>query len=274
MTKGKIAVLVFGGIVIIVLLVVLIVFPAPQEKNTGTDVATTTATSTKTIDVGDGVSLEVPEGITIEKVPASEGTSIERPSLDRPVTIPDYFPEDAAKNAATKIAEAIALIEEDPTSFDHWLQLAVLRYQIEDYEGAIEIYDYLNIVNPENDVAFMNLGNLYHLQLRDFEKAEKNLRQAITNNSTNVLAYTSLYELYRDSYKTDTDLAEQTLLEGLSVMPDELNLLLALGDYYKRQDRIKEAIDVLKRAEAKADSTGDTATRDRVAAEINELESN
>lgn len=270
MTKGKITILILGGLIIIALLYALIFIPTPSEIKT-TETATTTATSTQAVDIGDGNLIEVPEGMTVTPIPSEE--AIAQPDLTRPVSVPDFFPEDAAKNVATKIADAIVEVESDPTSFDAWLRLALLRQQIEDFEGTIEIYDYLNVVFPDNFITFLNLGNLYHLRIRDFEKAELNMRKSIEKNSTNPLAYISLHELYRDSYKRETTLAEDILLEGLSVIEEELNLLIALGEYYERQDRVEDAIEVLERAKKEAEAQGDSTTVGRIESSLIDLQS-
>jgi len=254
-------ILIFGAIVIAALLSILLFVPAEEENK---EVITTTATSTDT---------ETSGKINITPITASEEAT-PQPELNRKITIPEYYPDDAAKNVAAKIADAITAVEEDNTSFDRWLTLANLRQQIEDYKGAEEIYIYLNEVVPDNDISFLNLGNLYHLHLRDFEKAEENFRQAITNNVANMYTYASLHELYRYSYKTETTLAEDTLLEGIDVVADDINLLLALGDYYKEKERIADAIDYFTQVKEKAEKQGNKPLVDRMITEIIELQSN
>ena len=222
MTHNKKAILILGAVVVLALLYMFIFIPRGTDRvQNGTTATSTTESDIEIVTVGN-IQIEVPEGVTIEKIPIEEVEITELPELNRPIAIPDFFPPDAAKNVATKISEAIVAVEIDTTSFDNWLRLANLRQQIEDYSGAEEIYIYLNIINPENDIAYLNLGNLYQLHLQEFEKAEANLRKGIENNITNVHAYLSLHELYRYLYKTDTDLAENILLEGIDIVDNDI----------------------------------------------------
>lgn len=212
---GILAVIVVGGIVFTI---------------GSNDVADVDSGKTTTTNIG-GVSIDLPEGAVIIPIPIE--STIPLPVLVRDVAFPDYYNEEAKTLMRDKIATAIVNIEGDNTDFGNWLELANLRSSMEDYTGALEIYEYLNVASPTNSVSFVNAGNTYHLYLKDYPKAEENLKQALVNSSSSIHNVRSLYELYLYSYKTDTGLAGQTLLDALVVAPDSIDLMVLLAEYYK-----------------------------------------
>ena len=252
MNKRHIVILSLGGIVIVAMLLILIFVPAPSEVPRTTE-NNEPEIETELVEIADGVVVELPKGINPEDIKLEEvrEEGIRIPDLAREVNIPDVFPDDAKKVMAKNIANAITTIEADPTSFGAWLALGNLRKQIADYEGAIEVYEYLNAVAPENDVAHYNAASTYHLNLQEFEKAEDNFEKAITNNVTYVLAYMGYHDLYKFSYKQDTNRAVEVLEEGIR-QTDDPNLYLALGVYYIDHNMEKEAKEALESAKKEA----------------------
>lgn len=225
---------------------------------------------TTTTIIGD-VSIELPEGATITNIPIENETVVETPNLDRQVIFPSFYNTEAKQIIGQKIEIAISALEEDPTSFGYWLDLGSLRNNIEDYEGAIEIYEYLNIAAPTNSLSFSNLGNIYHLYIKDFEKAEKNLRQAVSNSPSNIHAVRSLYELYRFSYKQETTLAEDTLLQGLEDVSNQIDLIILLATFYKDVGRNTDAQIRYEEAKELATIDGNDSLLLLIEGELNDL---
>lgn len=199
--------------------------------------------------------------VNISEIPVDlnlNADALARPFLNRPVVIPDNFSPEAATIVNGNIGVLKAQLEENPNSFQSWSDLAVQYKVMEDFEGAIEIWTYLSLVAGENTVPLINLGNVYHYELKDFEKAEEAFRKALAVDSKNPQAYIGLHELYRYSYKQDTTLAVDTVLDAMKALPDDLRLYQTLGNYYQDTGEIEKARETLLLGLDKARTAGDT----------------
>ncbi|MEY4747245.1 MAG: hypothetical protein RLZZ416_294 [Candidatus Parcubacteria bacterium] len=183
------------------------------------------------------------------------------PSLERAVAFPADFPE-AGKAILTsnieKLRTAIAKNQDDTTS---WLDLAIQYKTVGDFEGAIEIWKYLVSKNPKNSVAYYNLGTTYHLDLKDYSRAEQYLKKAVEVDPGSALPYLALGELYRYSYKQDSSLAADILKQGIAKMqlPQRIDLEVALGSYYSAKSDIANARTYLTNARDDAKAAHNTA---------------
>lgn len=175
------------------------------------------------------------------------------PDIKQDLSFPDTFSEEAREIIQNNILTLASQLKTNPTSFNDWLDLATQYKIIEDYENAREIWEFLNIAFPGNSVSFTNLGNLYHYYLKDFPKAEQNLYLAIENDKTNTSSYIGLHELYKYSYKQDTDLVTAVLFEGLMKNPNDTNLLVTLANYYKEKGDTTNARKYYKQARDEAE---------------------
>ena len=225
-----------------------------------------------------GLEFEVEEGskplvkeipIPIEDVSDAKDPGV--PDLNRPIIFSDIFPEETRLAITEDISELTLKLKEDPSSFENWLELALQRKLINDYIGARDIWEYLNIVFPTNSITFANLGNLYHLELKDFQKAEENFARAIENSPTSFHAYRGLHELYVYSYKQDTDAATDVLKEGLERMPDNIDLLLLLAGYYKNKNDVQNARIYFELGHALAQKQGNVNLVDLIETELENL---
>lgn len=247
------------------------------------DIRTPNSNTIETADTADDTdetfkSTSTPPDITVRSV--SEGTAAEEieienstaiPNIDREIVIPDFYPPSAAMNMREKIALARGEIENDPSLFESWLILGNLYNDIHDWEGAIEIYEFLNETSPENSITFVNAGNLYHLHLKDFPKAETNFRQAIINNPTNQIAYSSFHELYKYSYKQDSTLAVDILKEGLAALPGNVNFVIQIATYYRDTGDTENARIYYIEAKEQALKDGNTELSDLIDIELQDL---
>lgn len=165
--------------------------------------------------------------------------------LDREIKFPENFPEDARSIITEKIQGFRTSLEANPADYPAWLDLAIQYKTLEDYEGAREVWEYINIAAPAQTVSFLNLGDLYTGYLKDYEKAEENYLQAIKNSPDQGIAYIGLSELYRYSYKTDTNAAEDILKRGIEAIPspNNVDVIIALASYYKAEGRKAEALE-------------------------------
>lgn len=132
-------------------------------------------------------------------------------------------------------------MEEDPSHYNAWLDLA-LQYKVAgDYKAAERVWLYLVDAAPKAGLSAHNLGTLYHLNLHEFEKSERYFLEAIKREPQEGAYYLSFHELYRYSYKTDTTAAVDILKQGLEAMPTNSDLMLSLAVYY-RDDKNDKAL--------------------------------
>lgn len=227
--------------------------------------------STTTVETEGGTVSDDPARLPIQPITLEEGQAITEPILDRVIIIPDFYPENAALSMRDKITFAREDIQNDSSLFEHWLELGNLYNDIHDFEGAVEIYEFLNKASPTNSITFVNAGNLYHLHLKDFPKAEVNFRQAIINNPTNEIAYSSFHELYKYSYKQNSTLAVDILQEGLLALPENVNFILGLATYYRDIKDTENARMYYTQAKEIAEDTGNSQLKDLIDTELQDL---
>ncbi len=142
------------------------------------------------------------------------------PQLDRAVVIPTSFSEKDAFSAKASIGNLIEALKKDPKNGALWAELGMKRKGIGDYVGAKEAYEYAFKLMPNNAVVADNLGVIYGDYLKDYPKAEKYYRLAITLEPVLGYHYLRLFEFYRYITK-DSAKARALLEEGLRSIPGE-----------------------------------------------------
>lgn len=272
MTKNKKEFLLLGAAVIILGgLVYFFLLSDSRLENTKEKETMSIDKSTST----EEVSAEFSEGEgEVHMIKIDKENTISQPDLERPIVYPDFYTEEAQALMEKKITDTIALIKEDPTSFANWVELAIERSDLEDYEGAVEIYEYLNKAAPNNSLSFVNLGTIEHLYLHQYEDAEKNMLQAIKNNPQNMHAYRSLHELYRYSYKQDTNAAVDIILDALKEFPNNIDFFTLLAVYYRDTGEKDKAIEYYDKAIDQAIALGNNSLVLQITAERNALANN
>lgn len=150
-------------------------------------------------------------------------------------------------------------VKENPDYLFGWLQVGFYKQVIGDFEGAREAWEYAGLIRPGNSVSFANLGELYWKYLPDFPKSEKNFRISINNKPDDAATYISLSEMYSYSYKEKTDLADDVLLGGIAVNPDDINLLKSLAALYQRTGDYSSSVEWWKKVLAKEPGNNDIA---------------
>lgn len=195
------------------------------------------------------------------------------PDLNRPLTFSADFPAEARPMVEQKVKELTDLINADPQgSIAPWLDLAIEYKMIGDYEGAEHVWAYLVDAYPGDAVAAHNLGNLYHLFMKDYPKAEEYYKVAIQRAPTHAIHYIGLHELYKYSYKQDTSAAADTLKEALQKVPGDADLSMTLGMYYKEKGSNEEAITYLTQARDEAKKLGNATFATQMDTEIKSLQ--
>lgn len=170
---------------------------------------------------------------TVEQVPINEG--IKAPNLNRPIVFPAGVNTEFKRIMTERINKTSAELKKNPENIDAWLDLAIHRKTIDDYKGAAEIWEYVLEFQPDNSVVLGNLGELYHFYLKDYPKSENYYKRAIALDQTRISLYRGLHELYKYSYKKDTTAAADILKTGLERNPNNTDLLILLGLYYREK---------------------------------------
>ncbi len=251
------------GVAIIILLIGLIGWyivrdVSPQDsrenQNSGENIEDTVSSGdiTALIESGDAEIQEIPVEID------TTANTLVKPELSRNIVIPARFNGDAETIMRNNIEKFRAQLNEDSDSFEAWSNLAIQYKIIDDFEGAVEIWEYLSLVTTDNIETRLNLGNVYHFELKEYEKSEKVFKEVLNIKKHTIGAYTGLHELYKYSYKTDTTLALDILKEGADVMTEDIDLRILLASYYTELGMKTEATAVYEEALAKAEAIGNT----------------
>lgn len=180
------------------------------------------------------------------------------------------FTEEQRQQLYATIKTHANTVKSDPTFFEGWIKIGILKKMIGDFDGARDTWEYASLIQPGNSLSYANLGELYWRYLHDFPKAEKNLLTSIKNKPDDFQTYNTLSELYYYSYIEKSTLAEKVLLDGIASNLDNLsvkvNLTKALATLYRRKQEFSKAIAELKKVlEMEPGST-------EVAAEIEALQ--
>ncbi|MBL7045759.1 MAG: hypothetical protein ISR99_01895 [Parcubacteria group bacterium] len=234
--------------------------PLKDDSDTATttdkvaDVKSDTVSDTKVIKEDTQVDTDLdPNSITFTSY--VEDRSVPQPDIDRETVFATALVE-LKELTAEGFKKTRENLHEEPYSMNDWLDLAIHYKTVDDFDGAKEVWEYLTLAAPNNSVPFNNLGDLYHFYLHDFPKAEGYMKDAI-KRANDPSYFLNLYQLYKLSYKKDTNLAELALLDGLKSNQGNINILMALAKHYEDLGEGAKAITRYKEAKQHAQLVGD-----------------
>lgn len=150
------------------------------------------------------------------------------PNLDKKIVFSPNVPSEAVKILTDRIEESKNFLKKDSALLNEWLNLGINLKVAGDYEFAKEVWEYANILNPENSVSFLNLGDLYGYYLKDLVKAERNYRKAVDNDLMHSAPYMKFADFYIE-VMNDKNKALLIIKEGLGAMPNDLDLQAKLS---------------------------------------------
>ena len=163
-----------------------------------------------------GLQVEGTGNYKIETLPISQSSKSQvAVLLNRPIVFPANFPQDIGKLMSDKINATAAELKKNPAQANEWLNLAIFRKQIDDFEGARQIWEFLAATNPKEPIPFANLANLYAFDLKDPAKAEDNFTKALEKGPKETIVYRQAYEFYRYVRKDDAR-AKDILRKGIA----------------------------------------------------------
>jgi len=120
------------------------------------------------------------------------------PDLDRPIVFPGGYFAERATEVTKQINDLTAILKGSNNRFNEWMDLALLRKSIEDYEGARDIWEYVGAIRPKNAISFANLGSLYAYYLGNPLKAEANFLHAVENEPRFLDWYVRTVDFYTE----------------------------------------------------------------------------
>lgn len=211
------------------------------------------------------------DGYTIEQIPVPKITML-RPNTERSMTFPTGTPTEVQNAINQKIALVKANLKKNPDSFQDWLDIGIYWKSGGDYEGARLAWEYAAAIAPSSHIPHANLGDLYANYLKDYPKAEAELKKASTLKADYIPAYLSLYNLYKLSYIEKSSLALPTLFDGLKKNPASIDLMVALGAHYKSLGDKSNALKYYNMALAQAKKAGDTQHTKSIEAELKAIQ--
>lgn len=195
------------------------------------------------------------------------------PSLGRAQTFPADFTAEARSRYEGNVARLTGIIEEEPTNFEAWLDLAIYYRMLGDHEGAVEIWEYLRVLYPQDGISRHNLGEYYFHAAKDFEKAEMYYEESIQVAPGLEANYTDMYEMYKYVYKQDTTAAIDILKRGIEKAsgPSAIQFEIMLGREYRDRGDKENAKKYLTEARDAAQAAGNRSLSSELTREINSL---
>ena len=123
------------------------------------------------------------------------------------------------------------------TSLDH-MDKGELLFQINDYEAAVDEFQSVLALEPNNQKAHKILGVIYNsLDMND--KAEQELREATRIDNKDEAAHVNL-GIVLEKLKRDVD-AEKEMKEAIRIKPNDLFSHYTLASFYGKKGSVNEA---------------------------------
>lgn len=141
----------------------------------------------------------------------------------------------------TYLEKTISALKKDEHSYQDWIYLGLYRKILGDYDGAYEAWNYATLLAPGEEVAYLNLANLYDLSLGNYAQAELYYKKGLEINPKNTQTYQNLFEMYRYRYGKNPSAAEDILKLGIAKNPEALDLFVLLARFYDEVDRAADA---------------------------------
>lgn len=132
--------------------------------------------------------------------------------------------------------------------YNIWIDIGNVKFALEDYDGAVEIWEYATTINDINPLAYSNLANYYKSFARDYEQAKYYYDQAINKDNIGYFFdYQAYAELYINYLPEDPSKVEIIMLEGVekAVGNTKLDFYTFLYNYFSEKGD-KNKIDTYK----------------------------
>lgn len=213
--------------VVVLVLVAAGIFLAIRQSKDGVPSSTATTSDTLNFDPNATTSQTIvtPSG-TYTITPVGEDASgVVAPDYKAPVAFSAQTDTAVRSAINAQLKETQDVIAGDAYNFEAWVNLGILHKMGGDYQGAATIWRYVARIYPKSTVPLDNLAGLYMDFLKDYARAETNLKASISLDSHDLHAYQMLVDLYTTyGYKTKAD-AIAIVNQGLAANPNDATLL-------------------------------------------------
>ena len=123
------------------------------------------------------------------------------------------------------------------SSFEACLKIALLKFQLKDFNSSIIYFEKLKSINPNSLISYTNLGSIY-LQLNNKDLALKNLLKGLEIDPNNFSIKYNLANLYFSN--NDLINAEKYFLESVKLQPKHFYPYNNLFQLYDRSNDLKK----------------------------------
>ncbi len=159
------------------------------------------------------------------------------------------IPEEKLAEYYNRMAEAKASTHsaDGDINFRSYMEAASVKKGVGDYEGARDIWEYVNMKRPQNSVSFANLGDLYANFLKYPVKSEQNYLRAIENDPTDPAYLRGLLELYQYQLTSRLGFSEEMFKNAAESNADKPDFWLILANYYELAKNYDKAIEAWRK---------------------------
>lgn len=161
----------------------------------------------------DPIVVDGMDGLIVSMVEDVVDESIKRPGLNREVF-------DLTERSMNRLNE---LIKKEDLSIDDWLEIGLFWKSGGNFEAAREAWEYVDAISVNNNIAQINLGNLYVRDMVDLEKAESWYKKALISEPKYPVTYFQMAEMYLYGFK-DRNKAINIAKQGLRELPNDDSL--------------------------------------------------
>ena len=180
----------------------------------------------------------------------------QHPLIKRPLKFSSTLSSTERASIQDKVNAQQVFLEKNPRDPFLWINMGSLRLIAGDTTGAKEAWEYVKVLAPKDGVPYFNLAAMYADNLKEYGAATVEYTKALELSPQNSSGYIALAQIYTDAYKTDTDLAEKTLVKGIAIIPNAYEIQVSLARFYSARQRNAEAKAMYAKAEASAIAAG------------------
>jgi len=131
------------------------------------------------------------------------------------------------------------LLKDHPNELDYYYKLALAQIETGDYEKAADTYDMLEQKQGGFSEEITKEKIKIYEKVKDYAKAESQVKRLVTYDSTNIENYDLLGDLYELEGKSDKAFDLYIKIEKL--YPNEPSIHLSLAEYYRSKHEEKQS---------------------------------
>jgi predicted Zn-dependent protease len=245
------------GIVIALCLIAAGCYIIRTGKYSSSPTTSTTASTTTATAPGSDTGVQVTGGTaTVRDV---NSANVPAPDHSSPLVFTSSVTTDVQQALNAQYAQIKTILAKDPYNFSAWITLGTVNKIAGNFNTTAADWQYVTKIYPKDHVAFDNLGDLYINFIKDYPKAEMNLKEAVTLFPQDLSGYENLFSLYADyGYKAGTGAAEAIMNEAIEKNPASADLHVLFAHYYAKKGDAANAKIQFNAAIALYQKTGNT----------------